>query len=73
MAHTPEVDRASRRETVDPHAVKLSWAGLPDVGSPEFRAEARRQSRLIAASSQEADDLAFVSSLCCTADHDTED
>lgn len=36
---------------------------VPDVRSPEFKAEARRQSAAVAASEQEADDLAFIDSL----------
>jgi len=36
---------------------------VPDVRSPEFAAEAHRQSVLIAASPQEADDQAFVDSV----------
>ena len=36
---------------------------VPDVRSPEFAAEAHRQSLLIAASPHEADDQAFVDSV----------
>ena len=36
---------------------------VPDVRSPEFAKEARRQSRLIAASPTEADDQAFIDSI----------
>jgi hypothetical protein len=36
---------------------------VPDVRSPEFAAEARRQSLLIANSPQEADDQAFIDSI----------
>ena len=36
---------------------------VPDVRSSEFAREARRQSRLVARSRQEADDQAFVDSI----------
>jgi Protein of unknown function (DUF3018) len=36
---------------------------VPDVRSPEFAAEARRQSLLVATSPYEADDQAFVDSI----------
>lgn len=36
---------------------------VPDTRTPEFAAEARRQSRLAANSPQEADDMAFVDAL----------
>lgn len=43
--------------------MKLVQFWVPDTGSAEFKAEARRQSRLIARSPQEAEDQAFVDSL----------
>jgi hypothetical protein len=67
--------RRSAREKVRAHREKLRRQGLrpiqiwvPDVRSPEFAAEARRQSRLVAESPGEADDLAFVASLADDAD-----
>jgi hypothetical protein len=36
---------------------------LPDTRTPEFGAEARRQSRLVAESPGEADDQAFVDAI----------
>ena len=58
------------RDKVRQHRERLRRQGLrpvqiwvPDVRSPEFQAEARRQARAVAASSQEADDLAFIDSL----------
>ena len=36
---------------------------LPDTQSPDFAAEARRQSRIVARSPQEKDDQAFVDSI----------
>ena len=36
---------------------------VPDVNSPQFIREARRQSRLVAASPTEADDQAFVDAI----------
>jgi hypothetical protein len=60
----------STREKVKAHRERLRAAGLrpiqfwvPDVRSPEFAAEARRQSLLVAQSEQEKDDLAFIESL----------
>jgi hypothetical protein len=62
--------RKSSRDKVRAHRVRLRAEGLrpvqiwvPDVRSPEFAREARRQSRLIAASPTEADDQAFVDSI----------
>ena len=50
--------------------VRLTFDGLepidmllPDVTSPAFAAEARRQSELVANSPQEKEDLAFIASL----------
>lgn len=43
--------------------MKLVQFWVPDTSSAEFRAEARRQSRLIASSPNEAEDQAFVDSL----------
>lgn len=43
--------------------MKLVQIWVPDTSSPEFQSEARRQSRLIALNSHEADDQAFVDSL----------
>jgi hypothetical protein len=43
--------------------MKLVQFWVPDTSSAEFKAEARRQSRLIARSPNEADDQAFVDSL----------
>lgn len=52
------------------HRARLRALGLrpiqlwiPDVNSPEFKAEALRQSLAVASSSQEADDIAFVASI----------
>ena len=36
---------------------------LPDISSPEFKAEARRESLLIANGPDEADDQAFIDSI----------
>jgi len=43
--------------------MKLVQFWVPDTSSAEFKAEARRQSRLIAQSPHEADDQAFIDSL----------
>ena len=62
--------RKSSRDKVSAHRARLRAQGLrpiqiwvPDVRSPQFIKEARRQSRLIAASPTEADDQAFVDSI----------
>jgi hypothetical protein len=57
----------SSREKVRAHRERLRRQGLrpiqiwvPDVRSPEFRNEARRQSLAVASSAHEADDQAFI-------------
>ena len=62
--------RKSSRDKVSAHRARLRAQGLrpiqiwvPDVRSPQFVKEARRQSRLIAASPTEADDQAFIDSI----------
>ena len=63
-------DTGRNREDVRRHRARLRERGLrpvqlwlPDVRSPEFQAEARRQSGLVAASPQAADDMAFAEAL----------
>jgi hypothetical protein len=60
----------SSREKVQAHRQRLRKQGLrpiqiwvPDVRSPEFAREARRQSRLIAQSPREPDDQVFVDTI----------
>ena len=60
----------SSREKVEAHRRRLRRQGLrpiqiwvPDVRSKAFAAEARRQSRLVARSRQDADDQDFVDSI----------
>ena len=62
--------RKANRERVQAHrdrmraqGMKLVQVWVPDPKSPQFAAEARRQSRLIAESPHEADDQAFVDSI----------
>ena len=43
--------------------MKLVQFWVPDMTSPRFRAEARRQSRLIAQSPHEGEDQAFLDSI----------
>ena len=59
----------SNRERVAAHRDRLRKQGLrpiqiwvPDVNSPEFKAEAHRQSLEVARSPQEQDDLDFIDS-----------
>lgn len=61
---------ASTRERVREHRQRLREQGLrpvqiwvPDVRTPEFVAQAHRQSAAIAASEREADDQAFVDAI----------
>lgn len=60
----------TNREKVAAHRAKLRAQGLrpiqiwvPDVRSPEFAAEARRQSRLLARDPRDKDDQEFVEAL----------
>lgn len=60
----------SSKDRVREHRQRLRSQGLrpiqiwvPDVNSPEFAAEAHRQSALVAASEQEAEDLAWVDAM----------
>jgi hypothetical protein len=69
---------ASTRDRVRRHREQLRRQGLrpvqiwvPDVRSPEFVAEAHRQTAAIAASESEADDQAFVDAI--SADWDAGD
>ena len=62
--------RGSSRDKVRKHRARLRAQGLrpiqiwvPDVRAPAFKAEARRQSRLVAASRYEAEDQAFIESI----------
>lgn len=56
----PELDRTDDlRSLIRPDLLAL----LPDTNSPEFIAEARRQSRAVAESPGEAEDQAFVDSI----------
>jgi Protein of unknown function (DUF3018) len=58
------------RSRVQAHRARLRAQGMrpiqiwvPDVRTPEFAAEAHRQSASMAASDQEADDQAFVDAI----------
>ena len=62
-----EPERKSVQERVGSHRQRLRAQGLrpvqiwvPDVRSPEFVAEARRQALAVAESDQAADDQAFI-------------
>jgi hypothetical protein len=67
----------SNRDRVRAHRQRLRRDGLrpvqfwvPDVRSPEFIAEAHRQSAAIAASEGEAEDQAFVDAVSASWDTD---
>lgn len=62
--------KASSRDKVRAHRARLRAQGLrpiqiwvPDVRSPAFKAEARRQSRLVAALPGEKDTMDFIESI----------
>lgn len=64
----PEVKSSTERvrayrERMRRKGMKLVQFWLPDTSTPEFKAEARRQSLLIANSPQEKDDQAFIDSV----------
>ena len=65
-----EARRAANRRKVREHRQRLRAQGMrpiqiwvPDVYSPEFAAEARRQSLLVAQSPEEAEIQAFIDSV----------
>lgn len=62
--------RKATRAKVSAHRARMRAQGMrllqiwvPDTRSPEFAKEARRQSRAVARSPQEAEDIAFIESL----------
>jgi hypothetical protein len=62
--------RRSSRDRVRAYRAELRRRGLrpiqiwvPDVDSPEFIAEARRQSRIVAESPTDAEDQAFINAI----------
>lgn len=74
-----EQRKPSVRERVASHRARLRRQGLRpvqiwvrDVRAPGFAAEAHRQSALAAASSQAADDQAFVNAISWFSDEDDE-
>lgn len=67
---SPAEKRKANRERVRAYRASMRAKGMklvqiwvPDRDSPEYIAEARRQSRLIAESPLEAEDQAFVDSI----------
>jgi hypothetical protein len=69
-ASAQEARRAANRHKVREHRQRLRAQGMrpiqiwvPDVHSPEFAAEARRQSLLVAQSPEEAEIRAFIDSV----------
>jgi len=69
--HTPTPRKpASSQKKVQDHRARMRAKGMklvqfwvPDVTSPEFKAQAHRDSLLIANSPHEADDQAFVDAI----------
>jgi hypothetical protein len=69
-ASPDDIRRAATRRKVREHRQRLRAQGMrpiqiwvPDLHSPEFAAEARRQSLLVAQSHEEAEIQAFLDSL----------
>lgn len=67
---SPTRSRSAVAQRVQKHRKTLRAAGLrpiqiwvPDVRSKNFAAQAKRQSKAVATSAQERDDLAFVDSI----------
>lgn len=67
---SPAEKRKANRERVRAHRASMRAKGMkpvqiwvPDTNSPEYIAEARRQSRLAAESPHAAEDQAFVDSI----------
>jgi Protein of unknown function (DUF3018) len=54
---------ARHRAEMRAKGMRLKQIWVPDVRSEAFKAEARRQTRMIANSEYEADDMAFIDSL----------
>jgi hypothetical protein len=64
MASSTSRDKVrDHRARMRAQGMKLVQMWVPDTASPAFRAEARRQSRLIASSPHEAEDQAFLDSI----------
>jgi hypothetical protein len=68
----------SSRDKVREHRERLRAQGLrpiqiwvPDTRSPDFAAEAARQSRLVASSTHAAEDQAFIDEISYLFDHET--
>ena len=62
-APIPNAERAARyRAAKRAQGLRLKQMWLPDTSDPAWRAEAARQSALIAQSDIEADDMAFIES-----------
>ena len=54
---------SAHRARMRAQGMRLLQIWVPDTRSPEFAREARRQSRAVARSPQEKDDIAFVESI----------
>lgn len=67
MSAASKSSRSSSRDRVRAHRARMRAKGMrlvqfwvPDTRTPEFKAEARRQSLLVARSERERDDQAFI-------------
>lgn len=63
MASSSRDKVRSHRERMRAKGMKLVQFWVPDVNSPEFKAQALRESRAIASSPTEAEDQAFIDSI----------
>ena len=63
-AASPSRDKVRNyRARMRAKGMKLVQVWVPDLNSPAFKSEARRQSRLIASSPHEAEDQAFIDAI----------
>lgn len=63
-AASPSRDKVRNyRARMRAKGMKLVQVWVPDVNSPEFKAQARRESRAMAQSPTEAEDQAFLDSI----------
>jgi hypothetical protein len=69
-SRSPRESRRAQRAHLRAQGLKPIEIWVPDVDSPQFAAEAERQSRLIAESPEDAEDQAFVDAISEPLDDD---
>lgn len=74
---TPDEKRKANRDKVRAHRARLRALGLkpiqiwvPDVTSPKFKEQARRESKIIANGPTEAEDQAFIDAISISWDEE---